>query len=1731
MEKVIKLFTYVDGINDTPFPNEQEQIVIGTFKYDANRMGAAPSIEAKAMHRLCLDGLWSDKVYAVFNGEKHYVMNTPSSNKNNEDERYEHEIVLKSEREILNHVYFIDAVQGDSGQDQVKSNSSKVQFTGNIQQFVDRLNASLSYSKLGYTAVIDEGITSEEKLVSFEDKYILEALQEIYNVYNLPYYFDGKTIHIGYEQNAIPVPLKYGFDEALLSISKDNANYKVVNRCTGYGSQDNIPYYYPNSTPKGDVKINVTAVSGSGLTSEDFTITDGVKFAEKVSASDKFVAKYINDSKVGNIVSALVKKGASGDFTQPQDGVPVITDFTETDLSYNAYWEVKTEVQVTKKCRLAVDLEAGNPAVLPIGYNWRTQLSVQSEYSYNDGAFTPFSGRINADNTGKYVVLHKYTASVNKSAALPKPEGCVCSYRSVIDNSMSLMWTLDGRKAELSDYGISVNSMDSAKGGDSFMQTVGSIIPFSEYLMPPVYRETKGAERFYNAKNNTYPIPESEGEFYEFEKEYSPNSPEEMIVEFSDIKPTIVGMKNAQGERIDQFIDFAYDQNDSDEFDSEGNYLHPYFFAKIRKTDGDFGFNLFDQANEKQTMEISFTTGTCGSCKFEIGVGEETNKNIVQVDDSGNLIRDEEGNVLWENQAPQDRQNDTRNNEVWIALKKDNSTYTNVMPNVERNLKPSTEDKFVILGITLPQSYITAAEERLKEEIIKYMFDNNMEKFTFSIKFSRIFFMEHPEILEMINENSRVIIEYNGKQHSLYIDEFSYKVQNDSPLPEIEVNLVDTLTIGKNSLEQMISSINQDLMSNISSGDFLKQGLKYFIRKDIDDTAKGKIKFEKGLYSQDDIIIGNDGFIEGLAGRGGIIRKDGRAEMRSLKLWESLDVPEIRFNSVKVFLGVDWQVPGGGVIESVIPDKDEEGNILPSGTCKIKLEEGQIGAVDFDDIAIGIWHFGDGTDAENDSDDGKGNFEFAGFSTAYFRVTEVSYAAREFRYSLRPNHNVHPQPQMNFACYGNFTKEERQTSTYRTRTYTRRLWHQNTWEINKQNVAMQEGDLSNLKVFGLNMKGYSLYVDSVYFTGVIKQVKPDGTPIITANDRGAWVKDTLYDYYDRVSHNGSLWLCVNEEGTNTEPSKSNVDWLLQVEAGAEGGSVDIYSISPSTTSIHVNSDGTYTPAKLSCYVTKRTSDGYEDLLVLPEGLVLKFTYDGRPENIWSGALQFNTSAVKNVITFNLYYNNVVIDKVDIFVIKDGEDGTNGSDGSDGSDGADGESPVIYSLFPSDNVVQVSQKGIYNPQFVSCRLKKVIGESVTIEDTIPAGYSMKYKKDDNAQQAYTINSPIDTSDAVNSISFYLYKGDVYIDAVRIAVLRDGEVGMAGASPRYRGFWNNKKVYVYTDEDRDIVIFGSSKYRVKKKGIVPIGIEPTNTTYWEEASEFEFIAMDTALIDNANIAGFIFRKLGELSDGTPYGELKSQNNDTDGTPMLSMNTRTGKFICRDAVIKGEVNATSGTFTDVVINGSLRSQFDMIEDSVDSDYSDNVIVDTPAGWPTVYSLPLGVNHIGRKLTICAIGEGISSFTIPDSNSYYFYEFGKKKKEMNLRREVVQLIGYGLGSEFYGWIVLSRNYLDVTFGNGDYDKVLAKGYASMRNSLQKYSTYDGSSLKITQSTNKVTIKMPTTWFKSFEEYLVFITPRSSAASGTYLVSPINNYEFEVNYLGSGGGGAFYFEIKRLNF
>jgi hypothetical protein len=340
-------------------------------------------------------------------------------------------------------------------------------------------------------------------------------------------------------------------------------------------------------------------------------------------------------------------------------------------------------------------------------------------------------------------------------------------------------------------------------------------------------------------------------------------------VQFEEVKPTIKDVKNSEGLRIDMFSEFAYDSDDNDDIytDANGqtNYTHPYFFGKLRKLD----FNLFDSAIDEGEMTIAMTSGNCGACEFIVGVDAQDKFNTVQVDENGNLIYDSNGNVLCGRQDlqnkvdPQPQQQDTINNEVWIALEKDTKTFGVLIPNVEEDYKPKActknadgtynndGDTFVILHINLPQLYIEKAEEDLYDQIIRFMYDNNFEKFNFSIKFSRIYLAEHPEILALLDENARIKIMYNGQEHLLYVSSFTYKVTDSEVLPEITVELKDNLAVSQNAVQRAVNKAVADVYKTIGNIDVIAQANEHFLRSDQPDVAYQQITFEKNAVLRD----------------------------------------------------------------------------------------------------------------------------------------------------------------------------------------------------------------------------------------------------------------------------------------------------------------------------------------------------------------------------------------------------------------------------------------------------------------------------------------------------------------------------------------------------------------------------------------------------------------------------------------------------------------------------------------------------------------------------------------------------------------------------------------------------------------------------------------------------------------------------------------------------------------
>ncbi len=504
------------------------------------------------------------------------------------------------------------------------------------------------------------------------------------------------------------------------------------------------------------------------------------------------------------------------------------------------------------------DLLIGNDIVI------KDSLRIDNDYIHLDNI-----------SAGKYSIVMYYNFAVSENSNK--------SYLMHLKNANiteTAHWTLDNNRAvDLSDVGLSIDDDYVVAAGDTITQRLVKRINTVTTLMPSIYRKTDGAERFYNAINGKY--TDEDGNAIVFPNPYVEGKPVEHIVKAEDIKPTIKE-KEVNGLRIDMFSEFAYDLDDNDETyddeeDGSTNYEHPYFFGKLRIMD----FNLFDHAIENQPMTVSFTSGNSGACNFEIGVTEEYPQiNPVQVDENGNLLYDTNGRVLCGTRGSgqsvhtyQERQQDTSKYEVWIALKKEESTYGIIMPKAEiknaagevitagHRPKPCTAgqndgDTFVLIGINLPQPYIDSAEKKLEDEIIRYMREFNEEKFTFSITFSRIYFEENPDVLALLNENTRLNIEYNGKTYLLYVSSFSYSMSENEPLPQITVELNEELTVASNPLQNAVSEIKGDVNRKLSNIDFAAIGSRYFIRKDTDDEVDGITNFKKGIK------FGNGGKVE-----------------------------------------------------------------------------------------------------------------------------------------------------------------------------------------------------------------------------------------------------------------------------------------------------------------------------------------------------------------------------------------------------------------------------------------------------------------------------------------------------------------------------------------------------------------------------------------------------------------------------------------------------------------------------------------------------------------------------------------------------------------------------------------------------------------------------------------------------------------------------------------------------
>lgn len=1250
------------------FPSEANPAIVSSYTYDAKRMGGAPTITATIYSSEPLQ--WKKEEFVEYNDDRFFVSYTPSSTKDNSSKMWKSEITFTSRRELLDNTLFFDVVVDDvdtQNKDRYRSNQTKFTFGGTIHEFVARVNSSMAYCGLyrptdeykGYYVVVDEGYgTDEVKEVSFEDQYLTDVLQLINTTFELDYYWDGNVCHVGKVQHDLTdTPIKYGSSDALISVSKENANYKIVDMITGYGSSDNLPYYYPNDDEFGDAVFDVENINKDGVSIQLskmvgclgnancynnkltlYNVINGKELALKLNYASEFYWASSGESSstdgqysFGDNVRMFVdaKSGVHVDFSS----LNIVCVYNGTGI--NGQYKLVTEQGVPRitirwknittgeEGYVISDKNVGTTASMDIVSQGIYQFDVNYVLSYKSSSI-----RINTNGVVINLSAQKSDFTITKSGYLemsytPNYGNFVFKDAKggkfynledlgitmpILSSSeyYSAEYKFDSRKEDVNNSGSKVDvyyvGLHDADNGAENPVSITVIdrvwIAPSSVLMPSIYRNTKGAERFYYALNNTHKLPSGSG-YYEFVNLYKKGNPHQGTVTFGNIKPTIKGIVNAEGQLFGEIADVAFDSADSDVKDSDGNYIHSYFYIKLHKFNGDFGFDLFAHALASESAKINLIKSNgCPACSFVIynqpSADNSKFYNCVSVDEKGNLkpVRTDKNDYIFANasDAYEDKLNqDSTQKELWIAVQKDTSTLGIVMPNASAGFKPQKGDLFVITGIKPPKVLVTAAEKRLDDALIKHMSENNTDQFNYSVKFSRVFLQENTDFASKLNENAKLSIQIQGDSdsdgnlicHEVFVSNYSVKVDNDE-LAEVEIELVNSLEVTKSDTKQIIDAVKGETVKSLSSmvGGSNTNSFnasitdKMYLSKLKDDTAKGTITWEKVQKFVSGLLVGkfNEFRIDGSgnailssvivsllksldfneAEQSGFAikqRSDGKFQMllTDLIVWgkaifNTLLIRELSYVGGNIVLS-----PAAGKISYIKEVYSETTNELIGWKCYLLADDGTTATINsfkvYDQVRCKTFNIKAGV-YENVS------------NKDYWRlVTKVS--AENEVITDSEGHELYDGKKF---AWIQIAKDNCMEGSDNPAAGDTIVLMGNRSDKTRQHLLMMETEGDSAPKFTMyrGINSYSLKDKAIFdvgFDGInivskfFKLVNVSGEKIWTPIYLGDWKEGTEYEYYNQVSWHGTMWLCIAPEGQSTteEPTADSAYWKAMTE--------------------------------------------------------------------------------------------------------------------------------------------------------------------------------------------------------------------------------------------------------------------------------------------------------------------------------------------------------------------------------------------------------------------------------------------------------------------------------------------------------------------------------------------------------------------------------------------------------
>ena len=357
---------------------------------------------------------------------------------------------------------------------------------------------------------------------------------------------------------------------------------------------------------------------------------------------------------------------------------------------------------------------------------------------------------------------------------------------------------------------------------------------------------------------------------------------------------------------------------------------------------------------------------------------------------------------------------------------------------------------------------------------------------------------------------------------------------------------------------ETLETSNDTVVTPLYLGQF---GVKHFLAKDKDDTAAGYITFLKGLrlgkstkYYIDadgnvtiDLLNSADYDDAMQSGFGFYKRKDGKygLNVTDLSVWGKAYFNNLTIRELTYVGGNLVFSPSAGKIFEVREITDAQGEVT-GWKCYLLADDGTTATTNmwekYDQVKCETFNIQAGvyehvsnkyywrlvTDVSTENEvitDAEGNVLYDGKKYAWIIISATDKDIG----SDTP------------AAGDTIVLEGNRTNTDRMNFVVKETYGDNApREIGYTNVHSYTLSNDNL-VYEIGPKKVRFY--SRYF----EVVATDGSPIKTVNNRGNWQSGNTYMYYDQVTHNGTLWLCIAPEGEEVteEPSENSQKWIAQ----------------------------------------------------------------------------------------------------------------------------------------------------------------------------------------------------------------------------------------------------------------------------------------------------------------------------------------------------------------------------------------------------------------------------------------------------------------------------------------------------------------------------------------------------------------------------------------------------------